>query len=388
MTAPALDPDRPLALHPLTFHADGDEVTVGRADIGLFGVFPPDGAELLRKLAEGLTPNAAAAWYADEYGETVDIGEFLEILVEFEMLVGDGEVVAAAVPVRWRGLGRALFSPVALAVYAVVILGGLAVMIAVPGAAPHARNMFFTESLVVVQLALFFGQVPMLLAHESFHALAGRRLGINSSLSVGRRFYFLVFETKMDGLVAVPRKQRYLPILAGLLADGVVLGLCALLAAAVGVGHPIGRVALAFAFVTLLRVVWQFYFFLRTDLYYLVCTVLGCNDLQTVAGQLLRLKVDRLLRRAGTPVDESSWHPRDREVARWYVWLLVAGYAFLTLSALFALVPAVAYAVGIIAGRLGGDATVLGVLDAVVFLVLTIGPVIAAAVLARRSRRA
>ncbi|GAA2997317.1 hypothetical protein [Actinokineospora diospyrosa] len=388
MTAPALDLDRPLALHPLTFHADGEEVTVGRADIGLFGVFPPDGAELVRKLADGVTPNAAAAWYAEEYGETVDIGEFLEILVEYEMLVGDGEVVAAVEPVRWRGLGRALFSWWAWAVYALVVLGGVAVMITVPGLAPHASNMFFTESLVVVQLALFFGQVPLILVHESFHALAGRRLGINSSLSIGRRFYFLVFETRMDGLVAVPRKQRYLPILAGLLADAVVLGLCALVAAVVGPEHLVGRVALAFAFITLLRAVWQFYFFLRTDLYYLVCTVLGCNDLQTVAGQMLRLKVAKLLRRNSTPVDESSWHPRDREVARWYVWLLVAGYAFLALSGLFALVPAAAHVVQVIATRLSGGPTALGLLDAALFLVLTIGPVIAAAVLAYRSRRA
>ncbi|MBM7774873.1 hypothetical protein JOD54_005077 [Actinokineospora baliensis] len=388
MTAPALDLDRPLALHPLTFHADGDEVTVGRADIGLFGVFPPDGAELLRKLTDGVPPNAAAAWYADEYGETVDIAEFLEILVEYEMLVGDGESAAAVGPVRWRRLGEALFSWWALAVYALVLLGGVVAMITVPGMAPHARNMFFTESLVVVQLALFFGQVPLILVHESFHALAGRRLGINSSLSIGRRFYFLVFETRMDGLVAVPRKQRYVPILAGLLADALVLGLCALLAAAVGVGHPVGRIALAFAFVTLLRVVWQFYFFLRTDLYYLVCTVLGCNDLHVVASQMLHQRLNSLLRRRGTPVDESSWHPRDREVARWYMWLLLVGYVFLTLSLLFAIVPAIAHVVQVIATRLQGDPTALGLLDATVFLVLTIGPVIAAAVLAARSRRA
>src|SRR5215831_15030884 len=105
------DLDQPLRLHPLTYLEEGDEVTVGRADIDSYGLFPPDGAALLRRLEGGESPNGAARWYFEEYGERVDMDEFLELLAEFEMLVGDGEQVAAPAPVRWQRLGRALFSP-------------------------------------------------------------------------------------------------------------------------------------------------------------------------------------------------------------------------------------------------------------------------------------
>ena len=47
------DLDQPLRLHPLTYLDEGDEVTVGRADINSFGLFPADGAALLRRLEEG-----------------------------------------------------------------------------------------------------------------------------------------------------------------------------------------------------------------------------------------------------------------------------------------------------------------------------------------------
>ena len=101
--------DTPLRLHPLTFLEDGDEVTVGRADIDSYGLFPPDGAALVRRLEEGATPAEAAAWYQEEYGEPVDIEEFLDVLGDLDLLLNDGEDAATVAPVRWQGLGRALF---------------------------------------------------------------------------------------------------------------------------------------------------------------------------------------------------------------------------------------------------------------------------------------
>ncbi|OLR92525.1 hypothetical protein [Actinokineospora bangkokensis] len=394
MTAIAFDLASPLPLHPLTFHTEdaaGGEVTIGRADTGEFGVFPADGAALLARIAEGGPLGEAVDWYERTYGETVDIAEFVEVLDEFGMVVRAGETAAAAAPVRWRRLGAALFSPVAWVAYAAVVVASVVVMVRSPELAPRYSHIFFVPSLVVVQLFALFGQVPLILVHEGFHALAGRRLGIPSSLGIGRRLIFVVFETSLDGLVAVPRRQRYLPILAGMVADAVCVGGLTLLAAAVrdpatGDAGLLGRICLALAFFTLMRLVWQFYFFLRTDLYYLICTALGCVDLHAVAFALLRAKLDRLRGRA-TRVDESDWHPRDREVARWYAWLLVAGYGFVLASIAWAIVPAVVLTLDIVVDRVAGDPGALGLLDAVVFLVLTFGQFVLAGVLARRERR-
>lgn len=324
--------DRTLNFHRLSFLDEGDEVVVGRTDIDSYGVFPQDGAALLAELQAGRTLPAAASWYQATYGQTVDMDEFVATLAEFEFLRGDADLPAAdPPPVRWQRLGQALFSAPAWICYTVLVSAAVVLALHDPRLLPRRHNVFFTNYLVVVELTLLLGQLPLTLLHELFHALAGRRLGLRSSVRLGQRLYFLVFETVLDGLVAVPRRKRYLPMLAGMLADVVMMAALTVAAAATrqpdGAFSLLGGVCLALAFTTLLRIVWQFYFYLRTDVYYLITTVLGCVDLQTTTRELLRNRMNALLGRTQRLLDESRWHPRDRRVARWYAPLVVVGYS-------------------------------------------------------------
>jgi hypothetical protein len=389
----SFDPDVPLSVYPLTYLDEGDEVTVGRTDTGSFAVLPADGAALLRVLAGGMSPRQGKQWYTERYGEDVDIDDFLGLLDELELLapVGAVPVEAPAAPVRWQRLGRAMFSPVAWACYAILIVVTVVAMVREPVLAPHYQNLFFTNYLVLLEVGIYLGQIPLILVHEAFHALAGRRIGLPSRLSVGRRMYFLVFETALDGLVVVPRRRRYLPMLAGIVADVLVVAVLTLVAALLlhgdGVEVAIGRYVLALAFGTVLRLAWQLYIFLRTDIYYLVVTVLGCVDLHTVARAMLRNRINRLLGRTGRLVDESAWHPRDRAAARWYSWLILGGYLFMIAVAVFALVPAVIRMVIITVSHLQGNASGLGIADALVFVGLNVGQFLLAGWLSARARK-
>ena len=78
-----------LALHPLSFVEQGEDVVVGRIDTGSYAVLPPDGAHLLRKLSDGMTVDEAADWYEATYDEAVDMTEFVEALTELGF-VSDG----------------------------------------------------------------------------------------------------------------------------------------------------------------------------------------------------------------------------------------------------------------------------------------------------------
>jgi hypothetical protein len=265
-------------------------------------------------------------------------------------------------------------------------------VIRTPELLPRYQHLFFTHSsLVVLTLGIVLGQVPWILAHEAFHALAGRRLGLRSTLSIGRRFYYVVFVTALDGLVAVPRRKRYLPMLAGMLLD--VLVICGLTLGAAGLHGSTGaagvvyRLLLSMAFAVVLRLAWQFYFFLRTDLYYLAITVLGCNDLQTVARQQLRNRVVRLLRRPERAVEESGWTDRDREVARWYSWLMAAGYVFLTTTLLTAVIPTGIKVTRMAVHKLDANLSPANIADVIVFLILNFGELFLAGYLAARSWR-
>jgi hypothetical protein len=390
-----VDLDQPLRLHPLTYLEEGDEVTVGRADINSFGLFPADGAALLRRMEEGTSPSEAARWYSAEYGENVDIGEFLEVLEELDLILGEGEAPAAYLPgtVRWRRLGQAVFSAPAWVAYAALVAAAAGAMIRYPGLVPTYGHLFFTRSsLLILTLGIVFGQVPLLLLHEAFHALAGRRLGLNSTLRMGHRFIYVVFETSLDGLVAVPRRQRYLPMLAGMLADVLAIAGLTLAAAAL---HPASaadsgvagfgyRFLLSMAFGVVLRFAWQFYFFLRTDLYYLTTTVLGCNDLQTTARQMLWNRIWRLLDRPGRLADEAAWTPRDRHVARWYSWLMLAGYGLLLVIVATVAVPTAVRLTEQAVHEIVVATSVLAVADVLLFLALNFWQPVVAAALATR----
>jgi hypothetical protein len=382
-----------VALYPLTLLDEDGEVVVGRTDIDSYGVFPPEGAELLRQLAAGMATGAAARWFADTYGEQVDIADFLATLDELEFLVRDSDSAVAAgstPPLRWQRLGRWAFSPVAWVCYLLVLGGAVAAMAARPRLVPHPGNLLFTHYVTVLTLVLFLGQFPFLLLHESFHMLAGRRLGLRSSMRLGRRLYYILIETTMDGLVAVPRRQRYLPMLAGMLADLLVIAVLTLIADVTmspgGRVSLLGGACLALAFTTLLRFAWQFCFYLRTDLYYTAVTVLGCMDLQAAARVILANRWRRLLRRP--LADESQLHPRDRAVGRWYCWLVPAGYAFsLCMLALAVIPPTVRILVEAISRLDHHGQPWREIADSAVFLALNLAQIVIIVILVIRSRR-
>ncbi|MEV0647297.1 hypothetical protein AB0I28_18715 [Phytomonospora sp. NPDC050363] len=375
--------NRPLRMHRLTFLDEGEEVTVGRPDADTYIHLPADGAALLRRLSEGDTPAAAAEWYAAEYGETVDMTDFIEAITELGFVAAEGEELAEAEPVGLQRLARALFSPPAFVVYGLLVAGAVVATVMRPELMPDYRHSFFTESLLIVSLSLFIGQFPFLLMHEGAHALAGRRLGLNSKLRISRRLYFIVLETSMDGLVTVPRKKRFLPILAGAITDLVVTAVLTLVAAFTS--GLIAAICLAFALTTLLRLLWQCYFFLRTDLYYLVVTVLGCTNLHAVARNLLRQRFARLLRLRVPPTAPGS--AADHKTARWYSWLLLVGYAAMLFSVVTIVIPSVVYVVVEVVDRIAEKAPAGLIVDSVVVAVLILSQFVVAGYLSLRERR-
>ena len=392
-------PTAPLLFHPLSFLDEGDgDVLIGRSDIDSYGVFPADGAALVKELQDGRSPADAAGWYLDRYGESVDMSEFIDTLVELELLrpssVDDApSTPTVPQPVRWQRLGRAVFSPVGLVAYLALLAGAVIIMLTDPRLIPAHQNVFFTDYLLLVELTVVVGQAPLILLHEGAHVLAGRRLGLRTRVRLGQRWYFLVFETVMDGLVSVPRRKRYLPILAGVLTDIGVIAALTLIAAATrspdGEFSLLGGICLALAFTTLPRIAWQFYFFLQTDGYYLISTVLGTVDLHGATRGLLRNQLNRLRGRPELMVPLDTWHPRDRNAARWYAPLMLLGYT-LSFAVLAVVVLPLAYSFfSTAAGRVfsgGQGASDAGFWDAAVILTLTIGQLALAVYLGIRRR--
>lgn len=371
----------PLTLHPLVFLEDGDETVIGRRDIDSYAYFPPDGAALVRELGAGRCTADAARWYRETYGEDVDVAEVVSVLRELHFVRADDDPAAAPRPVRWQRLGRALFSPPAWALYALALAAALVATLRDPALLPTAADIDFTGSLLVSGVALFAGQALLALVHESFHVLAGRRLGLRTSVRISRRFYYAVYETRLDGLVSVPRRRRYLVILAGLLADALAVATLILAASATS-GTPRG-LCLALAFTTLPRIMWQFLFHLRTDVYYLITTALGLDDLDGAARRRLRALIGRPAG-AGAP----ALGERDERAARWYAPLMVAGYALSVAMLVLVVVPLAAHFFGPAVRWLAGEPAESQALGSAVLLGITSFELMLALAVALRERRA
>ncbi|MFG1845804.1 hypothetical protein [Micromonospora carbonacea] len=379
-----------LEFHPLTYVPERDGVTVGRVDATSFALLPEDGVALLRRLADGMPVGEAEQWYRHTFGEPVDMADFVDTLRELGFVRADGEPPATAPEVRFRRLGRAAFSPPAWAAYALIVVAAAAAMVSRPELRPHASNVFFVPSLLAVQLGLALCQSPAILWHEWYHLLAARRLGLPTKLRVGRRLYYAVVETELDALLTVPARQRYLPMLAGLLADAVLFGALVLVAWAGlsdGLSWP-GRLALAVAYTVLLRMSWQCYVFLRTDLYYVATTALGCTNLDEVSRAWLRDRLAWLpgVRPAGRPDDD--WSPRDRQLAPWFALITCGGVAALLITVTLWTAPLVLeFASRVFTALAHGSPTGPGFWDSVGSLLLVTFEIVLLPLLAGRTRR-
>jgi|HubBroStandDraft_1064217.scaffolds.fasta_scaffold20648_2 hypothetical protein len=363
-------------LHPLTYVADGDDVMVGRPDTGSYGVFPPEGAELLRSLDAGATLESGAQWWHDQTGETLDVADFVLILEDLGFVVAENDVRAELPQVRWQRLARVLFSPPVLVLYAVVVAGGLATMVLEPSLRPSYRNIFFTSNIALIPLVLAMFQIPLLLLHESFHALAARRLGLPSTLGVGRRFYYVVAETRLNSLYSVPRAQRYLPFLAGALVDAVGVGAFTMLSAAGrhwGAPPWLSGLVLALAFSGVLRILWQCLFYLETDFYFVFNLASRCTDLHGAAKDRLRTWRGAILRRPVPPADE-QWSDRDLAAARWFAPLMVVGYGVSLGTLILVGIPTAVRFWSIVVDRFDGSQplTIGGAIDTVCFMIISL----------------
>ena len=382
--------DTTLTFHPLTLVPEGPDVIVGRPDIDRYVVFPPDGAELLRQLQRGCVTIEAERWYQQQYGEPVDMADFLATLRDLEFIRRpedetpvDGRTAVASAG-QW--LGRAVFSPIAWTCYVALCGYALLLLLRTPGLRPHHASLFWSPSLVLTQAGVMLGQLPCIFLHEAMHVLAGRRLGVRTRIGVGNRLHMLVFETHLDGLWGVPRSARYLPLLAGMLGDALCFAALTVLADVAGPAAFPGNLLLALAYTTLLRVAWQFYLFLETDVYYVFATAFGCVNLHRTVREYLANRIRRLARRPAR-WDEQRWHPRDRRVVRWYAVLFVAGYTLTIGVVVLVAVPVVARVSAEIATRLATrSAFDPRFLDACLILAMNLTPVVIVAVMTLRRR--
>lgn len=328
-------------VEPFQRRAEGDEVIIGRPEVGTFVALPPEALELLDLLASGKRVHEAEALYEAKHGERPETEDLLVALEERGFVHPSGSPAVdsapgpAAAPVRAHfsrfpeRLARHLFGTGALCVHGLVIaLGVLALLVspAVVGTPQAlAPSSHFLLTVLVLSALGFFTTF----LHELAHLVAARAVGVGARMGIGHRLWMLVAETDLSGLWLVERRDRYLPVLAGPLVDlssaaGLVLVLFAGAHGWVPLAPLAERLCQAAFYMYLFRLLWQCYFFVRTDFYYALSTLLGCKSLMADTEAWMRHLSRRLLGRREEPSPLALLPPREARVVRLYagIWLL------------------------------------------------------------------
>jgi hypothetical protein len=340
---------------PFTRQDEEQEIIIGRLDTAVFLVLPSDAVELLDNLAQGKTIREALFLYQEKHNEVPDIEDLLTAL-ELQGFVqpldskGDWQNSSTtrhtkSKPIRYhfsnfpQSLAKRIFSQRAVLIYSGVIGLGCMAIVLDPSVIPTWKAHFFKENFTVMRLGLVLINCLILFLHEMAHLVAARAVGISSQMGISHRLWFLVAETDMTGVWSVPRYQRYLPFLAGILLDATSAAILILLLFAHNREwlnlHPVAlQLSRAILLTYLMSLLWQCYLFMRTDFYFVLANFFRCKNLMKDTEAFLQNQVYRILRTKKW-VDQSHIPRSERRVIRWYsvLWLIgrIAALSSLTI---------------------------------------------------------
>jgi putative peptide zinc metalloprotease protein len=332
---------------PLTVQKYGDVFLVGNADIEEFYQFPEQGLSILNMLKSGATVDDIKIRLEAESSETIDVDDLVEQLLSMEFIYPFDQSYlfrerAAAMKRTGRSLAidsrvaKAIFSLPVLACYLVIVGYALTLAVSRPELQINWLAFYTETNRTALFILILFLSIVGMAAHELGHMLAAARYGIRTKYGVSNRLWTIVAQTDLSGIMALPKSQQYLPLFAGILVDVLNISLLTLLVEMLvsydGNAFVI-QVAQAMVLQLIISIIWQFNIFVKTDIYYVLCTYFSHPDLDKDARNYLRGLVHRFsFGQFGTAAGEAPY--RNLSVLRVFSAIWILGRAF-SLSILF-----------------------------------------------------
>jgi hypothetical protein len=363
--------DTVVFVHPFTKQQEGSDVIIGRVETGVFLAVPPEAVEVLEHLTQGRSVGEVAQI---SQSEVADLDEFLSYLETKGFVkpriksINDPEdhvkpvfqAVPKPAPMRYhfanfpQSLARLIFSRPVMAGCFVMMAIATFVMIYDPTFRTGTRDLYFPDRRTLSWTLLISFSYGTLFAHELAHLVAARALGVNSRLGIGYRLWYLVAETDLTGLWAVPKRERYVPLAAGTIMDAVSASVLILVLLIQKWQWPtislfLVRLERAMIFTYMLRLLWQCFFFLRTDFYYLIANFFDCRNLLKDTETFLCNQLARVFPKIRR-INQSAIPAAEFRVIRAYSLVWLAGRAA-ALTILFAVtIPLFAHYIRNLAG--------------------------------------
>jgi hypothetical protein len=307
---------------------------------------PAEAVEVLDLLDSGKSVGEVKRILEVQYGEEVEIEEFLQDLIENELVKSiDGVEIPTTSQVQ-----KALFSQIKarhvgwmFSKYAMVLYTGAAVACLVLFSVntdyiPEPRDYFFHPWYSVAVGFMFFFSWVFVAVHEVAHLFAAKSVGIEGSFSISNRLVFLVAQTNLGNIWTVPREKRYIVYIAGMAWDTVFVFICLLLL--FFSDHRLLTLPVlwynfvkAIIFVKVWGIIWQFRFNMQTDVYYAVGNFFKCRNLLGDAQIYIKNFLSRFFKRIER-VDLGDMPDHEMRAIKWYSLLYVVG-TFVTVISFF-----------------------------------------------------
>jgi putative peptide zinc metalloprotease protein len=242
-------------------------------------------------LNDGNTPEKVSEALKNLYKKTYDVKNFIYELLEIGFISAIDSIPISSVSKTKKNFAFLkkqyvswIYSKPFLLLYLTFILLAFFVLLFNPKYLPSYSDFFLFENYIF-NLAIFFSVgLVLIFFHELAHLIAGKVVGVDSYFSIGLRLYIPVAETNLTQLWSVPRKKRYLPFLAGMLNDTLLLSLMVFILWFIDLNPNSFLLQIsAFARLTILllyySLIWQFLLFIRTDIYFAISNFFRCRNL-------------------------------------------------------------------------------------------------------------
>ncbi|HEM3618034.1 TPA: hypothetical protein U1C25_000616 [Streptococcus suis] len=266
-----------------------DSYIVGRRKLNRYIEVSDDAYEIIKSIME--LENLELVKHELSSFSTYEIENFISELVELNFLeIINGELITSE-NIQKKGISfpwisqkvlKIIFNKVTIFLWALYIsYVYLFLFPHFPSSLLDYTNIFFSKSLLITTITVTVLDFILVMFHEFSHFLSIRLLGGELGfIGIGRRFFYFVFETRIDNIWLLEKPKRIIVYLSGILCDITLLSFFILVAnfTKVPFFYNISRVAILLLVV---GIIFEFKFYLKTDLYFVVADILNSRTLMS-----------------------------------------------------------------------------------------------------------
>ncbi|MCX6817246.1 MAG: hypothetical protein NTU57_00110 [Candidatus Aenigmarchaeota archaeon] len=292
---------------------EGNEYIIGRQETEDYIGIPDAGLDIIRLLKSGRTVEQAGKEARKKYGKDFDVKGFVRELAQdgFVRSIGGRKLKKrkkAHYLFPWLKPGHVswIFSKPAYFAYVMFVTFALFLVIANPDYVPRYEDFFFSQSYTFIAAVSFLLSIIMVTRHEFSHFLAAISCGIKADFGIDYRLYYLVAVTDVTNVWRLPRIKRLRIYFAGMASDVLFISLFIFAmflsdTGALPLPYHVYLVLRYLVMMEILGLVWQFMFFMKTDVYLIFETLLKTEGLYEKSLKFIRAEFMGMLGKGGRP---------------------------------------------------------------------------------------